>query len=85
MKKIYNEEQIIKILKEHEVGVGTGTGTGELCRAKGISQATFYKYKTKLINENFKIDWINKVVVSASIILPIIFLLMSVAEYLRRL
>jgi|GEM_PF-2758841 len=65
MKKIYNEEQIIKILKEHEAGVGTGTGTGtgELCRAKGISPATFYKYKTKLINENFKIDWINKVVV----------------------
>jgi len=45
----------------------------------------YHKYKTKLINENFKIDWVNKVVVSASIILPILFLLMSAAEYLRRL
>jgi len=43
MKKRYNEEQIIKILKEHESGVGTG----ELCRAKGISPATFYKWKAK--------------------------------------
>lgn len=43
MKKRYTEEQIIRILKEHEAG----TGTGELCRRHGICSATFYKWKAK--------------------------------------
>ena len=43
MKKRFTEEQIIKILKEHEAG----TGTGELCRRHGICSATFYKWKAK--------------------------------------
>lgn len=44
MKKRFTEEQIIKILKEHEAGT---TGTGELCRRHGICSATFYKWKAK--------------------------------------
>ena len=43
MKKRFTEEQIIRILKEHEAGAGTG----ELCRANGICPATFYKWKAK--------------------------------------
>ena len=43
MKKRFSEEQIIKVLKEHE----TGAGTGDLCRRHGISQGTFYKWKAK--------------------------------------
>jgi putative transposase len=43
MKKRFTEEQIIKVLKEHE----TGAGTGDLCRRHGISPATFYKWKAK--------------------------------------
>lgn len=43
MKKRFTEEQIIKVLKEHE----SGTGTGELCRRHGICHATFYKWKAK--------------------------------------
>ena len=43
MKKRFTEEQIIKVLREHESGVGTG----ELCRQHGISSATFYKWKAK--------------------------------------
>ena len=42
-KSRYSEEQIIGMLREHEAGVTTK----ELCRKYGISDATFYKYKTK--------------------------------------
>ena len=39
----FTEEQIIGILKEHEAGVKTA----DLCRKHGISQATFFKWKSK--------------------------------------
>ena len=39
----FSEEQIIGILREHEVGAKTP----ELCRRHGISDATFYKWKAK--------------------------------------
>ena len=34
----FSEEQIVGILKEHQVGLGAK----ELCRKHGISDATFY-------------------------------------------
>ena len=37
------EEQIIGILKEHQAGLGAK----ELCRKHGISDATFYKWRSK--------------------------------------
>jgi putative transposase len=43
MKSRFSEEQIIRILKEHEAG----TPTKELCRQHGISQGTFFKWKAK--------------------------------------
>jgi len=43
MKKRFTEEQIIQILKEQEAGVSTT----EVCRRHGVSQASFYKWKTK--------------------------------------
>ena len=42
-RKRHAEEQIIAILKEHEVGVKTA----ELCRKHGISEASFYNWKAK--------------------------------------
>ena len=39
----FTEEQIIGILKEHELGAKTA----DLCRKHGISDATFYKWKAK--------------------------------------
>lgn len=43
VRKKYTEEQIIAVLKESEAGAKTG----ELCRKYGMSDATFYKWKSK--------------------------------------
>ena len=42
-KKRFSEEQIIGILKEHQAGFSAA----ELCRKHGISDATFYKWRSK--------------------------------------
>ena len=42
-RKRFSEEQIIGVLKEHEAGAKTA----ELCRKHGISDATFYNWKSK--------------------------------------
>jgi putative transposase len=39
----YSEEQIIGILKEHQAGASAR----DLCRKHGISDATFYKWRSK--------------------------------------
>ena len=39
----FTEEQIIGVLKEAEAGMKTA----ELCRKHGISDATYYKWKSK--------------------------------------
>ena len=43
MKKRFSEEQIIRILQEAEAG----TKVKELCRKHGISDATYYNWKSK--------------------------------------
>ena len=42
-RKRCTEEQIIRVMKESEAGAKTG----ELCRKHGMSEATFYKWKSK--------------------------------------
>jgi len=39
----FSEEQIIGILKEHQAG----GSAADLCRKHGISDATFYKWRSK--------------------------------------
>lgn len=39
----FSEEQIIGILKEHQAGMSAA----ELCRKYGVSDATFYKWRSK--------------------------------------
>jgi len=39
----FSEEQIIGILKEHQVGATAA----DLCRKHGISDATFYKWRSR--------------------------------------
>jgi len=43
MKKRFSEEQILSILKEQQAGVKVL----EICRKYGISDATFYTWRTK--------------------------------------
>ena len=40
----FSEEQLIGILKEHQAGRGVAA---ELCRKYGISDATFYKWRSE--------------------------------------
>ena len=42
-KSRYSEEQIIAVLKEHQVGIPVA----ELCRRHGISDATFYNWRSR--------------------------------------
>ncbi len=42
-RKRFTDEQIIGVLREHEVG---GTAR-DLCRRHGISEQTFYRWKSK--------------------------------------
>ena len=42
-KQRFTEEQIIGVLKEQE----SGLSTGDVCRRHGISQNTFYRWKSK--------------------------------------
>ena len=42
-KSRFSEEQIIGILKEQESGIKTA----DVCRRHGVSEATFYKWKSK--------------------------------------
>lgn len=42
-RKRFTEEQIIGILKEHDLGAKTV----DLCRKHGVSEATFYNWKNK--------------------------------------
>lgn len=41
-KSRFTEEQIIKVLKEHAAGLSGS----EVCRKYGISDATFYKWRS---------------------------------------
>lgn len=43
MKKRHTEEQIVLILREAEAGLAAG----DVCRKHGISEQTFYRWKSK--------------------------------------
>ncbi len=42
-KSRFSEEQIIGVLKEHQAGIPTA----EVCRKHGVSEATFYNWRSR--------------------------------------
>ena len=56
-KSRFSDEQITGILKEHQAGLGTA----ELCRRHGISDATFYKWRSRFggmeVSEAKRLAW----------------------------
>lgn len=46
-RKRYKPEQIIYVLREAEVGLSGGQTAGEICRSLGISEQSYYRWRSK--------------------------------------
>jgi len=44
-RKRYTPEQIIRMLREAEVGLSQGQTVGQVCRTLGIAEQTFYRWR----------------------------------------
>jgi transposase-like protein len=47
MKKRHSAEQIVLLLREADVELGKGEKFPEVCRKLGITQQTYYRWRTK--------------------------------------
>ena len=47
MKKRYGAEQVVAILRQADVGLGKGLRVPEVCKQLGISEQTYYRWRTK--------------------------------------
>ncbi|MFM9196346.1 MAG: transposase, partial [Planctomycetia bacterium] len=47
MKKRRSAEQIVGLLRQADVDLGKGTNVPDVCRRLGISQQTYYRWRTK--------------------------------------
>jgi len=47
MKKKHSAEQIVAKLREADVGLGKGLKVPEVCKQLGISEQTYYRWRTK--------------------------------------
>ena len=46
-RKRYKPEQIINLLREAEVGLSQGRRVGEICRSLGISEQSYYRWRSE--------------------------------------
>ena len=46
-RKRYKPEQIINMLREAEVGLSQGRKIGEICRSLGISEQSYYRWRSE--------------------------------------
>ena len=46
-RKRYRPEQIINLLREAEVGLSRGRKVGEVCRSLGISEQSYYRWRSE--------------------------------------
>ena len=47
MKKRYSAEQIVAMLRDADVSLGKGMKVPEVCRQLGVSEQTYYRWRTK--------------------------------------
>ena len=47
MKKRHSAEQIVAKLRQADVGLGKGMRVPEVCKQLGISEQTYYRWRTK--------------------------------------
>jgi putative transposase len=47
MKKRYTAEQIIGLLRQAEVELAQGRSVGEICRGLGVSEASYYRWRSE--------------------------------------
>jgi transposase-like protein len=47
MKKRFSAEQIVGMLRQADVDLGKGLKVPEVCRQLGISEQTYYRWRTK--------------------------------------
>jgi transposase-like protein len=47
MKKRHSAEQIVGLLRQADVDLGKGVKVPEVCRKLGITQQTYYRWRTK--------------------------------------
>ena len=47
MKKRHSAEQIVSLLRQADVDLGKGVTVPDVCRRLGISQQTYYRWRTK--------------------------------------
>ena len=47
MKKRYTAEQIIGLLRQAEVELAQGRSVGEICRGLGVSEASYYCWRSE--------------------------------------
>ena len=71
-KKRYTAEQIIRHLREAEVGLAKGQTTGEVCRKLGITEQTYYRWRKEY--GSLRVDQVRRLKERASA-LPFCFFL----------
>ena len=54
MKKRRSAEQIVGLLRQVDVDLGKGMNVPDVCRRLGISQQTYYRWRTKFCGVNPK-------------------------------
>ena len=47
MKKRYSAEQIVAMLRQADVELGKGLKVPEVCKQLGVSEQTYYRWRTK--------------------------------------
>jgi putative transposase len=65
-RKRHTEEQVIAILKEHEAGMilkehEAGMKTADLCRKYGISEASFYNWKSQVRRAELRLKKLDEI------------------------